>query len=284
MTLSNASIAKLPVSSRLERSESLRAAVARRAQTTRWLGRVSFALPLVGLAAGAWLLSRGSERRPTAYGVLGAAVGLGALRWQLQRLVTEEMPYVVEARLGAIEVRRYPEQVWAETVVEDSSWSEALNEGFRRLAGYIFGANDGQESLGITTPVLSALSATVQPGTDKSGEKLSMTTPVFATLGAGAVGERTVAFVMPGDRELRSLPKPRDPRVRLRAIPERLVAALPFTGDYESGSPQQKREELLSSLAEAGRDVQGEASFAGYDPPSTLPALRRNEVMIELSI
>jgi hypothetical protein len=71
--------------------------------------------------------------------------------------------------------------------------------------------------------------------------------------------------------------------VRLRAIPERLVAALPFRGNYDGGLPRQKREELLTRLEAAGLGVQGEASFAGYDPPSTLPALRRNEVMVELA-
>ena len=57
------------------------------------LGRASLALPLIGAAAGAWLLSRGGERRAAALGALGSSIGLGFLRWQLQRLVTEKVPY-----------------------------------------------------------------------------------------------------------------------------------------------------------------------------------------------
>lgn len=282
MTLTNVSATKLPGSAPRERSKSQQAELSRRAQTTRWVGRASLALPLVGLAAGAWLLSRGREQRAAAYGLLGSSVGLGVLRWQLQRLVTEKIPYVVEARLDDIEYRRYPAQVWAETVVEQLPWAETLSEGFRRLAGYIFGDNQARERLELAAPVVSSLAATVQQGSS-SGEKLSMTAPVFATLGDDRVGDRTVAFVMPADCELASLPKPRDPRVRLRAIPERWVAALAFSGNYRSGLPQQKREELLSRLKEVGIEARGEVSFAGYDPPSTLPALRRNEVMVELT-
>ena len=60
------------------------------------------------------------------------------------------------------------------------------------------------------------------------------------------------------------------------------MAALRFRGDYESELPNQKREELLQRLREAGIETRGEARFAGYDPPSTWSRLRRNEVLIDL--
>jgi hypothetical protein len=213
------------------------------------------------------------------WGALGAALGLGLVRWQLQRFVTERVDYEVEATLGDVELRSYPEQVWAETIVQHASWNDALSEGFKRLAGYIFGHNDATERLSMTAPVLSSL-----PSGAPAGEKLSMTAPVLATLGdATDATSRTVAFVMPGDRTLSDLPKPRDPRVQLRIVPARLVAALVFRGNYKSGLPAAKREELLEKLHAAGMASKGEATFAGYDPPSTLPALRRNEVLVELA-
>lgn len=230
-----------------------------RARRARWAGRVSLALPVLGAAAGAWLLSRERSLRGVGFGALGAALGLGFARWQLQRFVTESVEYEVEATLGDVELRTYPEQVWAETVVEHATWNDGLSEGFKRLAGYIFGDNQATERLGMTAPVL-------------------------ATVGAPSeVTSRTVAFVMPADRTLAELPKPRDPRVSLRVVPERLVAALVFRGNYKSGLPAEKREELLEKLHAAGMESKGEATFAGYDPPSTLPALRRNEVLVELA-
>lgn len=59
-----------------------------------------------------------------------------------------------------------------------------------------------------------------------------------------------VAFVMPADRTLGELPKPRDPRVTLRLIPERLMAALVFTGNYPSTIPALRRNEVLVDLAD----------------------------------
>jgi hypothetical protein len=250
-----------------------------RARRARLAGRVSLAVPVLAAAAGALLLSRGRKRRGVGFGALGAALGLGFARWQLQRFVTESGPYEVEARLGDIELRGYPEQVLAETVVEQASWNDALSDGFKRLAGYIFGDNDATERLSMTAPVLSTL-----PPAEHRGERLSMTAPVLATVGAAnEVTSRTVAFVMPGDRTLADLPKPRDPRIQLRVVPARLVAALVFRGNYKSGLPAAKREELLEKLHAAGMASKGEATFAGYDPPSTIPALRRNEVLVELA-
>jgi hypothetical protein len=253
-------------------------ALAVRARRVRRINRASLVLPAAGIAAGAWLLASGSQRRAAGWATLGASLGLGLARWQLQRLVTESVPYTVQMTLGEIEVRRYPPQIWAETVVEGASWKEALNDGFRRLAAYIFGANNESARLTMTAPVFSSYSAS------DGDERLEMTAPVLADVGgANERRDHTVAFVMPADRDLDSLPAPRDRRVRLREVPPRRVAVLRFRGNYESGLPYQKRDELLQRLREAGLNWRGEPRFAGYDPPSTWSPLRRNEVLIELT-
>jgi len=131
-------------------------ALAVQAQRMRRINRASLVLPAAGIAAGAWLLSRGRERRAAGFATLGVSLGFGLARWQLQRMVTESVPYTVQMTLGEIEVRRYPPQIWAETVVEHSSWKDGLNEGFRRLAGYLFGANNESARLTMTAPVLSS--------------------------------------------------------------------------------------------------------------------------------
>jgi len=226
------------------------------------VNRVSLALPWLGAAAGAWLLARGSNRRSAGLVTLGASLGMGLARWQLQRLVTEDIAYDLQATLGDIQLRSYPAQVWAETVVENATWSDTLSEGFGRLAGYLFGANAAKERLTMSAPVLTTLA-------NGAGTNQIMT--------------RTVAFVMPADRALASLPAPEDPRVRLRAVPERRVAVLAFRGNYASDLPSERRQELIVRLADAGFLTRGSAYFAGYDPPSTLPPLRRNEIMIELA-
>lgn len=254
--------------------------LARDARRTRWIGRISLAIPIVGAAAGAWLLAGRGRRSAAGLGALGAALGLGLVRWQLQRLVTEKVAYRVEATLGEIELRRYPAQVWAETVVEQATWDDALSTGFRRLAAYIFGQNEGREQLG--TRLLALATPSLPRSGAASGERLSMTAPVFATLERDELADRRVAFVMPADRQLEELPRPHDSRVQLRAVPERVVAALGFRGDYKSRLPAEMQRRLLEVLSQGGIQTRGEVQFAGYDPPSTLPALRRNEVMVEI--
>lgn len=252
-----------------------RAADARR---TRWVGRASLALPVVGLAAGALLLAGGRRTRAAGLATCGASLGLATLRWQLQRLVTERVPYELAATVGEIELRSYPTEVRAETIVETADWNTALNEGFRRLARYIFGDNAGREHISRAVPASSSWAAPAR------GERLAMTAPVLASVSdAGARGGHVVAFVMPADRALEELPRPRDPRVQLRVVPERLVAALRFRGRYGGGLPARKQAELLERLRAAGIATRGEPSFAGYDPPSTLPWLRRNEVLVDLA-
>jgi hypothetical protein len=272
----------------LARRDAERGLLSQHAQRMRRVNRASLALPALGVAAGTWLLARGSKGRSAGLAAFGAALGLGLVRWQLQRWVTESVPYEVKARLGNIDLRRYPPQVWAETVVHDATWNEALHEGFRRLAAYIFGANNESARLTMTAPVLSTYTPTSYPeapqgGEKPDGEQLQMTAPVLVELDdSSELLDRTIAFVMPADRELETLPAPHDTRVRLREVHQRLVAALRFRGDYESGLPDEKREELLQRLRKAGIETRGEARFAGYDPPTTWSRLRRNEVLIDL--
>lgn len=227
----------------------------------RLLGYIASAVPVLGLGAGAYVLLRGSsEHRSLGLSAALAALGLGVARWQLARFFTEQSPYEVELSAGAFEVRRYEPSARAETVVDGLTWSEALNEGFHRVAGYIFG--NGQPD---------------------QGTQIAMTAPVTATLGTTELSSRTVSFTMPKERPLSTLPAPTDSRVRVRYVPARRVAALRFSGRYGGDLPAKKAAVLLARVREAGLHALGEVTFAGYDAPWTVPWLRRNEVLVDLA-
>ncbi len=250
-----------------------------RSLRARLLSSATIAAPIAGLSVGAWLAARSRRgRRAGGWAVMGGSIALAVARWQLARLLVEQAPYEVEMRAGDLEVRRYAPSVRAETVVEGATWAEALTEGFRRVAAYIFGDNDRASRIAMTAPVESTLPAGSH---EAESERIAMTAPVIASIGSPGA-DRTIAFVMPHDRPLATLPRPKDPRVHLREVPERRVAALRFRGGYRGGLPASKRAELFQRVREAGLAAQGEATFAGYDPPSTLPWLRRNEVMVEV--
>lgn len=244
-----------------------------RAPAAFWdIGAYWPAAALAAVAAAAVGIARSRSLSPPVRGLLaggfGGVAALGFVRWQLSRHFTPMPDYVVEQVLGELEVRRYPKRLQAETVVIGTDWDEALDEGFRRLAGYIFGGNASKVKLAMTAPVTA------------TSERIAMTSPVTSVAAAG--GQR-VAFVMPHGRALRSMPVPQDGRVKLREVPAHRVAALRFHGNYRSPLVLSKQHELLELVRAAALEIAGEPQFAGYDAPSTLPFLRRNEVWVKLA-
>jgi hypothetical protein len=186
----------------------------------------------------------------------------------------EEPRHSVVRRLGGgVEIRRYEPVVVAETQVE-ASYEAAPSQGFRRLAGYIFGGNRSRESIAMTAPVVQGGGAT------REGESIAMTAPVVQASRGGA---QTMSFVMPPGRTLDSLPVPNDPRVVLREQPARDVAVLRYAGATNREVVEARSAELLAELARSGIAARSEPVSARYDPPSTLPFLRRNEVWVELA-
>jgi hypothetical protein len=200
-----------------------------------------------------------------ALAVLG---GAAVVRWQAARHFSPEPPYTVLRTLApGIELRRYDAMVLAETET-GGGYESAPYEGFRRLAGYIFGGNRGAESIGMTAPVTH------------EGERLAMTTPVtHAPEGSGHV----IGFVMPEGRSVSSLPAPNDARVRFREVPARTIAVLRYAGFADEESFRARTAELTEALRAAGLAPTGAPVSARYDPPSVLPFLRRNEVWIEVA-
>jgi hypothetical protein len=213
---------------------------------------------------------------------MGMAGGAALTRWQMARWFTEEPSYELEERLGALEIRHYHRIVRAETTVEGLAWDAALNEGFKRLAGYIFGANrprqtsdslEEGERLAMTTPV------------GAQSQKIAMTAPVGVrpeSLPGAEAPAFTVTFTLPRERISGPVPVPEDARVKLRSLPPRRVAALRYSGRHDARRVAEKSRALLEAVQRAGFQPRGEPEFAGYDPPTTLPWLRRNEVWVEL--
>ena len=216
------------------------------------LGAAALAAP-IAVGAGVAALARSRRAGVIAGGVTVAA--FAALRWQLQRWFTDEPTYTVERTLGELEIRRYAARVEAHTRIKALDFETSLDEGFRRLARYIFGENDREQSLAMATPV--------------------MNTPRAAT--------HTVAFVMPPGRTRASLPRPRDERVALVEVPARRIVALRFRGRYTGENMLEHTRRLHDLVAAAGLDTTGQPVFAGFDPPSTLPFLRRAEIWVELA-
>jgi len=186
---------------------------------------------------------------------------------------TEEPRYSVVERVRGVEgveIRRYAPRLAAETVVAAGE-EEARNVGFRRLAGYIFGDNRASETIAMTAPV-------AQEAADS--EKIAMTAPVAQAPAPGAGGGWVIRFFMPAKYTAGTLPVPTDPQVSIVEVPEETVAVRKFSGSRSPQAVAREAQILLDALGDSGWRADGPAVAWFYDPPWTLPFLRRNEVAI----
>jgi hypothetical protein len=243
------------------------ASAAMRSHTRAWRKAALWAAITAGPAAATLLAARRSKWLGALVGG-GAVLAAGAFRWQLARLFTDEPDYEIVPHARGVEIRAYPSRVEAHTQVDAPRFEIALEYGFRRLFAYLQGANRAHEALRMTTPVTSR------------GEKLAMTAPLIAS---DHEGSYTLAFVMPPGRDLASLPAPTDHEVRLRDVPARQVAVLRFRGRHDGKRVAAAERELLRALVAEGLTPIGKPTFAAFDPPTTLPILRRNEIWVEVT-
>lgn len=182
----------------------------------------------------------------------------------------EEPNYVVLKKLNGYELREYQPYIIAETEVT-GTYSKALNQGFSAIAGYIFGDNTSKTSIAMTAPVLQ----------NESSEKIAMTVPVVNTLGNETT--RTVSFVLPSKYTLETLPLPNNPKVILKEVPARKVAVLQFNWYATEKRILVKKEALEILIAEDGLAIDGPTQVAQYNPPFSMPLIRRNEIIIPIT-
>lgn len=186
---------------------------------------------------------------------------------------TEEPAFVQVEQVGTVEIRTYGERIAAQTVVTGSS-EAARNRGFQRLAGYIFGGNTARSSIAMTSPVAQA-----GDGNGRS-RNIAMTAPVAQS---PEPGDRwTIQFFMPSEFTLATLPVPNDPTVVLATVPAETYAVLRFSGLGSAQTVASKQAELEASLAGSRWVSQGDPVVWFYDPPWTIPVLRRNEVAVRV--
>jgi hypothetical protein len=133
-------------------------------------------------------------------------------------MALEEAKYTVLLKEESFELRQYEPHIVAETMVE-GDYDKAGNEGFQRLFKYISGENQKKQSIAMTAPVSQ----------DAGPEKIAMTAPVSQERTGG---QWRIAFVMPSEYTMDTLPQPVDPKVSLRQVPARRMAAITYSGTW----------------------------------------------------
>jgi hypothetical protein len=200
-------------------------------------------------------------------------------------MAVEEPKYKVLRTDGDTEVRLYAPMLVAEVAVA-GDMDEASNKGFRLIADYIFGNNlspaaAGSAKIAMTAPV------TVEP----QSAKIAMTAPVTLepqdsrVEGADMQAARQwrVQFVMPAQYTPETIPKPNNPAVSLREVPEKYVVVQKYTGLNTQAKVQRLTEQTVQWVKTQDLRALSAPQLARYDPPWKLPMFRRNEIHIEIA-
>ena len=201
--------------------------------------------------------------------IIGGVVLVGAAAWgPMVSSNVEQAKYEVVESQGDIQIRDYAPMIVAEAEVSGER-KEAINKGFRVIADYIFGNNAPKQNVAMTAPVIQ------QPA-----EKIAMTAPVTQE---GAGNSWKVRFVMPASYTMDTLPKPNNDAVKLEKVPGKRFAVIRFSGMADHDSLKQHTDELNAFIKDKKLNALSQATYAFFNPPWTLPFLRRNEVMVEVA-
>lgn len=160
--------------------------------------------------------------------------------------------YEVLAEMGGIEIRKYAPATFSYVTLNVDNYDQGSSMGFRKLAGYIFGGNQRQEKIAMTSPVEMAMDTMM-----------------------------VVKFMVPAKYNMEDLPTPNNKEVRFVEQPERIVAAIRFSGFANDEKIARYREQLKVVLNQNGLSYDGEFSFLGYNSPFDL-INRRNEVIVSI--
>jgi DNA gyrase inhibitor GyrI len=199
--------------------------------------------------------------------IIGTLILAGLILWGPMMSNVEQPKYQVLSSEEQIEIREYSPMIVAEVTVQGGR-KEAINQGFRELAGYIFGNNIKNHNISMTAPV-----------TQQQSQKIGMTAPVSQHAESNGW---TVRFVMPFQYSLDMLPKPNNKKVTLKEIISKEFAVVRFSGKNTNENIALHEKKLQAYLLEKEINVLSTPIYAFYNPPWTIPLLRRNEVLIEI--
>lgn len=193
--------------------------------------------------------------------------------------------YTIVKKDHAIEIREYKPMLIAEVETKGNR-DEAANQGFRILASYIFGNNTTQENasekINMIAPVMQSSEKIkmTAPVITQPSEKIKMTVPVMQTPSNN--NHWLVKFVMPEKYTLKTLPKPNNNAISIHQLPSGKMVTIRFSGIVTPKKIAQQVTKLRGYIQAHHLKAADNYQLAMYNPPWTLPFMRRNEILIQL--
>lgn len=165
---------------------------------------------------------------------------------------TEQHRYKVIKQFDQFEIRKYEAALFSSVKLNKKGYKESASEGFGILAGYIFGDN-------------------------QTNEKIAMTSPVVMELGDTS----KMRFMVPKNYTLKNLPTPKNDKIHFEKQEEKIMAAIRFDGWADDEKIEKYKSILRTELDKEQLNYIPKYIFLGYNPPFEV-INRRNEVVVEL--
>jgi SOUL heme-binding protein len=189
----------------------------------------------------------------------------------------ESAVYTVLEKKSGYEIRLYASHILAQTET-NGDYDASMNNGFRIIAGYIFGGNTQNKQVAMTVPVVTQDNIALSQ--KDASQKIAMTVPVLTS---STEGSKVMSLVMPKGSTLQNLPTPNDARVKLLEVPETRKAALRFSWYRSQANIESHKAKLQNMLTRDGIAVGTTTpEFATYNGPGTPPWMQRHEILITL--
>ena len=151
-----------------------------------------------------------------------------------------------------IEIRQYEASLFTSVQMPSNNYRKTSSKGFSVLAGYIFGGNDKEEKIAMTSPVAMSLKDST-----------------------------TMLFLVPKKYTRDNLPVPNDSSIEFKDIPEKRVAAISFGGWANDSKIASFKKKLIDVLNSKGIKYTDNFYFLGYNAPMEV-FNRKNEIIVEL--
>ncbi len=164
----------------------------------------------------------------------------------------EVYSYTLVKAYDDFEVRAYEARLFTSVKLPTNDFKEGSSKGFSVLAGYIFGGNDKEQQIAMTSPVSMSLEDSM-----------------------------TVMFMVPKELRKDELPLPNSTEIAFKEEPSKTVAAITFGGWSDSNKIESYKQKLISALDQEGISYTDKFFFLGYNAPYEMTN-RRNEVIVEL--
>lgn len=164
----------------------------------------------------------------------------------------EQYPFKVVKRYADFEIRNYEARLFTSVKLTTNDYKQGSREGFSSLGGYIFGGNENNEQIPMTSPVAMSLEDAME-----------------------------VLFMVPKNLDSNSLPKPNQKNITFKDMPAKTVAAITFGGWANASKIETYKSKLKLVLNAEGISYTNRFYLLGYNPPFEV-INRKNEIIVEL--